>query len=74
METWAESWVISQTELRRVVALDLEIARLQRERDRLAEAIYRKMKAGARIASGAHTCSVEVYRKGGVRGERLRVS
>jgi hypothetical protein len=59
--------------LRRIVALDLEIARLRLVRDRFADAMYRKLKTGARVAAGAHTCSLEVYRQGGVRGERLRV-
>jgi hypothetical protein len=65
--------VISQDELRRVVAIDLEIARLKRTRDALLEAVYLKLKDGAKVEPGAHVCSVETYQRGGLRGERVHV-
>ncbi|MGE5571094.1 MAG: hypothetical protein ACM3S5_18825 [Rhodospirillales bacterium] len=65
--------LIRQDELRRVVALDLEIARLQRTRDQLAEEIYRKRKAGAMVEPGTHVCEIEVTREGGVLVEQLKI-
>ena len=64
---------VSQAELRRHVALSLQIARLQRQLDELDEGVYRKLKAGARVEPGTHAAEIVVQRRGGSITERVRV-
>ena len=69
----AEPEFVSQAELRRHVALSLQIARLQRQLDELDETIYRRLKAGARVEPGTHTAEIVVSRHGRTLIERVRV-
>ncbi|MFN3323397.1 MAG: hypothetical protein ACK5AZ_07875 [Bryobacteraceae bacterium] len=69
----AQTEIVSQAELRRRIALKLQIARLQRQLDDVDETIYLKLKSGARVEPGTHTATIERVRNGRTRIERVRV-
>jgi uncharacterized protein YceH (UPF0502 family) len=64
---------ITQADLRRAVALELELSRLQRQLNALLESFYVRLKAGARVEEGTHTCIIEHFGRGVTRGERVKV-
>ena len=69
----AQTAFVTQAELRRRIALKLQIARLQRQLDDVDETIYLKLKSGARVEPGTHTATIERVRNGRTRVERVRV-
>lgn len=65
--------IIQQSDLRRIVAINLEIARLKRQRDRLLEDLFRNLKEGASVEPGTHRCELETSQRGAVLTERVWV-
>jgi hypothetical protein len=70
---FAKTEIVSQAELRRRVALKLQIARLQQQLDDVDETIYLKLKSGACVEPGTHTATIEHVRNGRTRVERVRI-
>lgn len=68
-----QTGIVSQAELRRRVALKLQIARLQRQLADVDDIIYRKLAAGATVEPGTHTATIERAQNGRTRIERVRV-